>query len=398
MSWDNNIFVLISNVNFRKLFIHPAQSAIHVLLSSIYFTPGHEPVFGYRTQEIYSSLCNCLVFDALRRRSWKVLLALGHEPFEALDVLPLRFIVKDVGHVFTEDLFSPRSRVDAHHGHANGPGGVADGHLQVSVVGLDVIALQAVLHDLRQTLHDVVGQRPLLEALDQGLQVRLRLRVGSGVHLPPDAELLRLRTRVVLAAPQLQNQLNKLEDDLAPEFERGVAVVEVLRRLDQAFHCDDFARERNIPNAVSSFCLQDFVEVGLVHPLQGLLEIVPQTPVHLRLQDLQPPQSLEGVVLRLAEEQDGLLPFPQPPEDLGAGELWRVTHLLVDLVLRPRGLALFVGGAVFSLIPVPGPDAESLPVGICLAGAQLGPLEVLLVALHDIALLQGPLLGFDLLL
>lgn len=54
-----------------------------------------------------------------------------------LDVFPLRLVVENVSHVFGEDLFSPSTGVDTHHGHTNGPRGVTNGHLQVGVVGLE---------------------------------------------------------------------------------------------------------------------------------------------------------------------------------------------------------------------------------------------------------------------
>lgn len=46
MSWDSKIFAYIFNVNFRKVFIHPVQLAIHVLLPSTYFAQDMNPFSG----------------------------------------------------------------------------------------------------------------------------------------------------------------------------------------------------------------------------------------------------------------------------------------------------------------------------------------------------------------
>lgn len=53
-----------------------------------------------------------------------------------LDVLPLGLVVQHVRHVFREDLLSSRTGVDTHHGHTDGPGGIANCHLQVRIIGL----------------------------------------------------------------------------------------------------------------------------------------------------------------------------------------------------------------------------------------------------------------------
>lgn len=42
-----------------------------------------------------------------------------------------------MSHVLGEDLLSAGTSVDAHHRHADGPGSVTDGHLQVGVIGLE---------------------------------------------------------------------------------------------------------------------------------------------------------------------------------------------------------------------------------------------------------------------
>lgn len=64
------------------------------------------------------------VLYAARGVGGEVLLGLGHEALQALDVLALRLVVEHVRHVLGEDLLSPCTRVDAHHGDADGPGRV----------------------------------------------------------------------------------------------------------------------------------------------------------------------------------------------------------------------------------------------------------------------------------
>ena len=71
-----------------------------------------------------------------------------------LDVLALDLVVEHVCHVLVGNLFAPRSRVDAHHGDADGPGRVADRHLQVGIVCAQVVAIQQVLHHLHETVQD----------------------------------------------------------------------------------------------------------------------------------------------------------------------------------------------------------------------------------------------------
>lgn len=46
MSSNSKIFAYIFNVNFRKVFIHPVQFAIHVLLPSTYFAQDMNPFSG----------------------------------------------------------------------------------------------------------------------------------------------------------------------------------------------------------------------------------------------------------------------------------------------------------------------------------------------------------------
>lgn len=46
-----------------------------------------------------------------------------------LNVFSLRLVIKNVGHVLGEDLFSSGTGVDSHHSHTNWPGGITNGHL-----------------------------------------------------------------------------------------------------------------------------------------------------------------------------------------------------------------------------------------------------------------------------
>jgi len=54
-----------------------------------------------------------------------------------LDVFSLRFIVENVGDMFGENLLSPSTSVDSHHGHTDWPGSITNGHLQVGIICLD---------------------------------------------------------------------------------------------------------------------------------------------------------------------------------------------------------------------------------------------------------------------
>ena len=53
-----------------------------------------------------------------------------------LDVFPLCFIIQHVCNLLGEDLLSASPGMDTHHGHTDGPGGVADSHGQVRITGL----------------------------------------------------------------------------------------------------------------------------------------------------------------------------------------------------------------------------------------------------------------------
>ena len=58
-----------------------------------------------------------------------------------------------MGHMSGKDLLSPRAGVNADHGHSNGPGGIAYGHLKVRIAGLQDNNTCGV-----RTTHVVLGQ------------------------------------------------------------------------------------------------------------------------------------------------------------------------------------------------------------------------------------------------
>ena len=105
------------------------------------------------------------------RVSSVILLTLGQQSLQSLDVLPLRLVIQDVSHVFGEDPLSARPSVNAGIGHTDRPGGVTlgletlyldfgigiirqsvvtYGHLEVLVVGVYVVSLQGELDNLGQ--------------------------------------------------------------------------------------------------------------------------------------------------------------------------------------------------------------------------------------------------------
>ena len=55
-----------------------------------------------------------------------------------LDVFPLRFIVKNMSYISSEDLLSSGTRVDTNHSNSYRPWCITYRHLQVGVIGLSL--------------------------------------------------------------------------------------------------------------------------------------------------------------------------------------------------------------------------------------------------------------------
>jgi hypothetical protein len=72
----------------------------------------------------------------------------GDRPFEALDVFPGHFVVQHVSDIVAENLLPTASFVDADHGDADGPGGIADGQAKVGIVGAQILTRLHVMDDL----------------------------------------------------------------------------------------------------------------------------------------------------------------------------------------------------------------------------------------------------------
>jgi hypothetical protein len=65
-----------------------------------------------------------------------------------LDVLSTDFIVQDVRDVVTEDFLSPTTFVDTHHGHTDGPGGIANREPEIRIVCSNVFSRLHVMNYL----------------------------------------------------------------------------------------------------------------------------------------------------------------------------------------------------------------------------------------------------------
>lgn len=62
-----------------------------------------------------------------------------HETLDGNDEFPLRLVVQNVRRVFFLELVAPGALMNTGHGNTHWPRRVADGHLQIAVVGLDVL-------------------------------------------------------------------------------------------------------------------------------------------------------------------------------------------------------------------------------------------------------------------
>lgn len=108
--------------------------------------------------------------------------------FDALQELAGDLVAEDVRLLFAAiaglvQFLARGTLVDAHHGHADGPGGLADAEGQVLVVGLDVAALLRRAHDLADRPQQRRVQRVRrLELPEHGRQVAHDGQVG-GVRL-----------------------------------------------------------------------------------------------------------------------------------------------------------------------------------------------------------------------
>ena len=88
----------------------------------------------------------------LRRRDVgpSILLEL-HEPLERREILPLRLVVHDVGHVFLLDFFPRRSCMNSDRGHTYRPSGITNSDQDICVVRFHELARVAVRDHLQQT-------------------------------------------------------------------------------------------------------------------------------------------------------------------------------------------------------------------------------------------------------
>lgn len=114
---------------------------------------SHSP--GVQEQQLIVIMSQCIVFHTFWWVGWEVFLANGHEPFQALDVFPLSFVVQDMSHVFWENFLSTSSGMDANHSNTNRPRSIANSHLEVSIVGLDIFSLQHKLDNISYRFLDV---------------------------------------------------------------------------------------------------------------------------------------------------------------------------------------------------------------------------------------------------
>lgn len=75
--------------------------------------------------------------------AWVHFLADCYESLDALHPFTRVFLVEDVGH-----LGGISSDCDAQHGNSEGPGRIADGEVDVFIVGLYVLADETAVHDV----------------------------------------------------------------------------------------------------------------------------------------------------------------------------------------------------------------------------------------------------------
>lgn len=90
--------------------------------------------------------CKKSVDDALAGICDVMLLTNRQQPFNLLQVLPLGFIVENVGLLTCENARATTALVDADHRNTHRPRTVADAQLYVLVMRFDVFFQQTVLH------------------------------------------------------------------------------------------------------------------------------------------------------------------------------------------------------------------------------------------------------------
>ena len=96
---------------------------------------------------------------------WRVFgLCKSHESFQALDVLARLFIIEYVSDLGAEDLFTARSRVDTNGSRSNRPGRIANGQLEIGIVGLPEIPLLHGMHNLGDAYQHVGGKVLVVQA------------------------------------------------------------------------------------------------------------------------------------------------------------------------------------------------------------------------------------------
>lgn len=80
----------------------------------------------------------------------------GKTALDALQNLARNLITHDVTLLAVVQLLASTSLVDTNHGHANGPGGLADTQTEIVVIGVDVASFLKGLHDLHHRYEEGV--------------------------------------------------------------------------------------------------------------------------------------------------------------------------------------------------------------------------------------------------
>lgn len=96
----------------------------------------------------------------------------GETALDALEELARHLVTHDVALFAAVELLAGAALVDADHGDANGPGGLANAQAQIAVVGVDVAPLLQGLYDFDDGLDERVVEVA-------GFELAEELRVGG---------------------------------------------------------------------------------------------------------------------------------------------------------------------------------------------------------------------------
>mmetsp|Transcript_22348 Transcript_22348/g.56863 ORF Transcript_22348/g.56863 Transcript_22348/m.56863 type:complete len:320 (+) Transcript_22348:166-1125(+) len=152
--------------------------------------------------------------DALGRVGGEGALREGHEPLDRGEVLALGLVIHHVRDLALAQVLPALPLVHARARDAHRPRHVADGALDVRIVGAHVLALLHVPRDLHHGREDVVRHRARLELLEEGAQVAARLQVRPHLALPLGHLRLYRVAPVELRLPHLHELLEVARDDL----------------------------------------------------------------------------------------------------------------------------------------------------------------------------------------